>query len=130
MKKFKRVIVWIRNDLRLVDNPALNYAAKVSREVVCLYMYEGNEEGDLSVGGASKWWLHSALCDFAKQLESRGGKLVLECGANPEKLVEYIRSFKVEAVFWNRRYEPTGIQKDTEMKVYLKSEGIEAKSFS
>ena len=36
----KPVIVWFRRDLRLSDNPALNWAVKSGKPVIALYIYE------------------------------------------------------------------------------------------
>ncbi len=48
----KTIIVWIRKDFRLVDNPALFHAAKEGM-VVPVYIHDDYEES--SMGSASKW---------------------------------------------------------------------------
>ena len=36
-------LVWLRNDLRMDDNPALKHACLNSDEVHCLYLYQPNQ---------------------------------------------------------------------------------------
>lgn len=36
----KPIIVWLRNDLRVADNPALFEAAKTNRPLIILYIHE------------------------------------------------------------------------------------------
>ena len=38
-KNFMKSLVWLRNDLRMDDNPALKHACLNSDEVHCLYLY-------------------------------------------------------------------------------------------
>jgi deoxyribodipyrimidine photo-lyase len=73
----KTIIVWIRKDFRLVDNPALFHAAKEGM-VVPVYIYGDYEES--SMGSASKWWLHHALNDFKTSIEKIEGKLIVQKG--------------------------------------------------
>ena len=54
----KRVIHWFRNDLRLLDNPAL-HEASASDEVMPIYILAPNAISEL--GQASKIWLHHSL---------------------------------------------------------------------
>jgi deoxyribodipyrimidine photo-lyase len=72
-------IVWFRQDLRLLDNPALSAAVAEGRPVVPLYVL-ATEEGDWAMGGASRWWLHHSLASLAASLEGKGARLVLRRG--------------------------------------------------
>ena len=51
----KKGLVWIREDLRIKDNPALNYATDNDEIVSAFYIYNA----DLFDGKreAQKWWL-------------------------------------------------------------------------
>lgn len=50
------VLVWLRNDLRLADNPALHAAVKLGGKITALYVHETNQQLR-SPGGAVLWWL-------------------------------------------------------------------------
>lgn len=53
------VVVWLRRDLRLRDNQALNEAVRTAGKsgVVALYVYAPEEEGQFGLGVYSRWWL-------------------------------------------------------------------------
>ena len=56
----KTTVVWFRQDLRLADNPALDWA-RSRGGVVPLFVWAPDEEGKWAPGGASRWWLHHSL---------------------------------------------------------------------
>ncbi len=55
------VLVWLRQDLRLTDNPALIAAAAQGRPIVPVCIRDEASAGDWAPGGASRWWLHHSL---------------------------------------------------------------------
>ena len=127
-------LVWFRRDLRLEDNPALAAAIERGEPVVPVFVFaEGEEEdGEWVPGGASRWWLHHALADLGAQLAERGSRLLLRTGqtSSLEQLRELARECGATAVYWNRRYEPSVVARDTQVKSALRAEGVEAKSFN
>ncbi len=94
-------IVWLRDDLRLADNPALTAAAERGQPVLLLYVLDEMSPGVRALGAASRWWLHHSLTALA---ESVGGSLVLRRGAAEEVLPELVAEVGAGAVYWNRRY--------------------------
>ncbi|MDB6080750.1 MAG: deoxyribodipyrimidine photolyase, partial [Chlamydiia bacterium] len=62
----KPIIVWLRNDFRLCDHPALFYAAEKKRPLILLYIHTPPNETPHKLGGASSWWLHYSLEAFSK----------------------------------------------------------------
>lgn len=123
-------IVWFRQDLRLRDNPALAAAAKRGGPIVAVYILDEKGEGDWPLGGASRWWLHHSLSDLGKAISERGGQLVLRRGEAGPVIKQLIKDTGAEAVYWNRRYEPTVVARDRALKAELKEAGVEAKSFN
>lgn len=115
----KPVILWLRNDLRVADNPALVAAVDTGQPVIALYIFD-----DPHMGGASKWWLHHSLEDLGKKID-----LTIREGDSLKILQEIINDTGAEAVFWNRLYEPNAIERDTKIKKTLKDGGIDAQSF-
>lgn len=123
-------IVWLRQDLRLVDNPTLIAAAAEGRPVVPVYILDTAGEGAWPPGGATKWWLHHSLAALARDLDTRGSRLVLRRGAAAAVLDALVAETGAASVFWNRRYEPAAIARDTAIKKALETRGIVAKSFN
>ena len=115
------VIHWFRQDLRLADNPALCEASRIG-EVLPIYILDHGSAGEHKMGGASLWWLYHALKSLDKSL---GGKLSIYEG-NPQEILETLNDrYSIKAVTWNRCYEPWRIQRDKEVKSFLKNKGVE-----
>jgi deoxyribodipyrimidine photo-lyase len=123
------VIVWFRNDLRVSDNPALQESVQRGGVVVPLFIWAPEEEGGWPPGGASRWWLHQSLDALSRDLEGLGSRLIIRRGDSLRVLLHLAKETGARAVFWNRRYEPASIARDTRVKVELAARGLEAKSF-
>ncbi len=123
-------LVWFRQDLRLRDNPALSAAVERGGPVVPVYILDDEGEGAWPSGGASRWWLHHSLQSLSSGLEERGSRLVVGRGRSLEVLKAWVRETGAGAVYWNRRYEPASIARDTEIKASLSALGVEVRSFN
>ena len=123
-------LVWFRQDLRLQDNPALAAAISRGGAIIPVYIFDDAAEGNWSLGGASRWWLHHALASLEASLHERGSRLILAQGAAGATLRTLIARTGAGAVFWNRRYEPAIIARDADIKTELTAAGIDAKSFN
>ena len=58
-------LVWLRDDLRLDDNPALAEAASLGLPLTVVYVLDEESEGIGPLGGAARWWLHHSLAALA-----------------------------------------------------------------
>jgi len=124
------IIVWFRQDLRLVDQPALHQAARTGRPVIPVYIWAPHEEGAWAPGAASRWWLHHSLQALGASLDAENSSLIIRQGDSLAVLQDLIEETGASAVFWNRRYEPAIIARDMEIKATLAEAEIEAKSFN
>jgi deoxyribodipyrimidine photo-lyase len=50
-------LLWLRQDLRLQDQPAL-IAAAGEGPVIPVYVLDDVAPGAWAIGGAQRWWLH------------------------------------------------------------------------
>ena len=123
-------IVWLRQDLRLRDNPALQAAARRGGPIVAVYILCDAEEREFPPGGAARWWLHRSLSALGAELRSRGSRLSLLRGPALECLRQAVARTGASAVFWNRRYEPAAVARDIEVKTQLRADGLVAESFN
>lgn len=129
MKKSLRSIVWFRHDLRLDDNPALRAAAERG-SVLPVFIWAPKEEGHWAPGAASRWWLHQSLRKLSSSLKKMGLRLILRPGPSLAQLRDLLQDSGADAVYWNRRYEPTLIERDRHVQERLRSAGYEAESFN
>jgi deoxyribodipyrimidine photo-lyase len=116
-------IVWLRDDLRLRDNPALDAAARRGEPVVLVYALDDLSSGIRPLGAASRWWLHHSLAALAAT-----APLVLRRGPAEEVIPALVAETDAGAVLWNRRY---GAARDIDarLKQRLRDEGLQAASF-
>jgi deoxyribodipyrimidine photo-lyase len=117
-------IVWLRDDLRLADNPALTAAAERGEPVVLLYLLEEGDEAIRALGAASRWWLHHSLSALA---ESTNAHLVLKRGRAEQVIPALVAETGATAVHWNRRYSAAR-EIDARLKSQLRDSGVEAHS--
>ena len=114
-------IVWLRDDLRLADNPALTAAAERGGPVVLVYVLDEASTGVRPLGSASKWWLHHSLAALGEQL-------VVRRGAAEELIPALVAEVGAGAVFWNRRYGASR-EIDARLKARLREDGLDTRSF-
>ena len=124
------IVVWLRRDLRLIDNPALAAAAADAEHVIPVYLWTPDEEGNWAPGGAQRWWLHASLSALGERLRGAGSGLVLGRGEALGELRRIVAETNAAGVYWNRLYEPDVMARDRRVKAGLREDGIEARSFN
>jgi deoxyribodipyrimidine photo-lyase len=123
-------IVWLRQDLRLADNPALQAACRRGGPVVPVFVWSPEEEGAWPPGSASRWWLHQSLARLAEDFRDAGVGLVIRRGSSLTELQAVAKATGADAVFWNRRYEPARIARDRKVEEALRAVGLQAEGFN
>jgi deoxyribodipyrimidine photo-lyase len=123
-------ILWLRLDLRLADNPALQAAIQRGGAVIPVFIHAPDEEAPWQPGAASRWWLHQSLHALDADLRAAGSKLVIRQGPSLVTLRDLVKETGAGAVFWNRRYEPAVIARDATIKQALPAQSVEAESFN
>ena len=98
-------LLWLRQDLRLADQPAL-VAAAAEGAVVPVYVLDDETPGDRRMGGASRWWLHHSVAALAEALEARGSRLILRRGRSAQVLAQLAGELGTRRVHAIRHYEP------------------------
>ena len=121
-------VVWLRDDLRLADNPALDAAVDRGEPVVVVYVLDDDSSEVRPLGSASRWWLHGSLTSLAASVAELGGQLVLRRGAAEAVIPALIDELSAGAVFWNRRYGAAR-EIDARLKTALRESGVDARSF-
>jgi deoxyribodipyrimidine photo-lyase len=120
-------LVWLRDDLRVSDNPALLEATRRGA-VVVVYLLDDLSEQVRPLGAASRWWLYHSLTTLAASLEALGGSLVLRRGRADAVIPQLVEEIGATAVHWNRRYSAAR-DIDAGLKSTLREKGIEVTSF-
>jgi deoxyribodipyrimidine photolyase len=129
------VIVWLRNDLRLRDNPALHAASLTGRPVIPVFVHApDSEEGGWPLGGAVKLWLHHSLASLNKSLNTHcGSRLILRDArtvGTAAAVAAIAHEVGASAVHFNRVYEPWKVDRDAEITASLRRSGVRVESFA
>lgn len=122
-------IVWLRDDLRLADNPALHAAVRRGAPIHLVYVLDEVSDGFRELGGASRWWLHHSLRELATSIAAAGATLTLRRGPAERVLPAVVKESGAEAVFWNRRYGGPQRGVDARLKSSLRDRGLDVHSF-
>ncbi|GAA1341012.1 cryptochrome/photolyase family protein [Arthrobacter roseus] len=121
-------LVWLRDDLRLADNPALHEAIQHGGTVCVLYVFD--QSPDIRpLGAATRWWLHHSLEALRTQIEDVGGQLILRNGIAADVVKDLIAEIGADALLWNRRYGLPERTTDTALKNWAHEHDVEAHSF-
>ena len=123
-------LVWLRDDLRLADNPALRAALDHDGPVTVAYVLDDESPGIRPIGAAARWWLHHSLAALDARLRDRGSRLVLRRGTAADVVDTLVAETGTERVFWNRRYGLAEREVDAAIKASLTDRGLEAHSFA
>lgn len=125
----KRGLVWFRRDLRLDDQAALSAACRECDEVVPLFVFDEPLLRSHQFGSGCVNFMLGCLRELDAGLRQRGSRLVWRRGDPVQAVVQAAREFQVEAVYWNRDYEPGAIERDRAAESRLGQMGVAARTF-
>lgn len=118
-------IVWLRRDLRLSDNPALNAAANEKKPILFVFIRDTLVD---QMGACPKWRLGLSLEHLSELIEATGGRLILRSGDAQSVLRSLVAETGATSIHYNRDYTPKSIERDTEIKSALKSDSLDIQS--
>ncbi|BAS09885.1 cryptochrome-1 [Arthrobacter sp. Hiyo4] len=122
-------IVWLRDDLRLDDNPALSHAVELGLPLTVVYILDEQSPGIRPLGSAARWWLHHSLTSLAGALADAGSALILRRGPASRVIRDLAAETGAKHVLWNRRYGGPERSLDADIKAWAAENGIQAASF-
>ena len=99
------VIVWLRRDLRLSDQPAIAEAASKG-PVIPVYVLDDETPKHRAMGAASRWWLHHSLASLDATLREKGSRLILRKGKCEDALADIAQETGAGEVHALHHYEP------------------------
>ncbi len=112
-------LLWFRRDLRLLDNPALNWATQNSKRIIALYIDDPEDDNPWRAGAASRWWLHHSLQHLQQQLKSHGIELQLLQGDTISTLERVLEQSQATQLVFNQLYEPYYRQQTAQLQHHL-----------
>ena len=111
-------LVWLRDDLRVADNPALTAALASADRVAILYVLDDESPEIRPIGAASRWWLHHSLRSLSRTIADLGGQLILRRGPAREVVSAVAAEVGATSVHWSKRFGAAR-QIDADLKTVL-----------
>ena len=124
-----RGLVWFRRDLRLHDNPALSAACKECKEIVPLFVFDEPLLRRHVFGSACVGFMLGCLEDLRGSLAAKGLTLVWRTGEPIDTVLRTAQEGAVDAVYWNRDYEPSAVARDRTVQQRLAQQGRLVRTF-
>jgi deoxyribodipyrimidine photo-lyase len=122
-------IFWLRRDLRLEDNTALDEALVSGIPVLPLFIFDTNITEELPSDDARVSFIYDTLATINKELINCGSSLLVRKGDPVKVWQELIESFDINSVYVNTDYEPYAIQRDGLIELLLRNKKIPLKKY-
>ncbi|MGD6736085.1 deoxyribodipyrimidine photo-lyase [Photobacterium leiognathi subsp. mandapamensis] len=127
------VIIWFRDDLRTVDNTALNHAIETGLPVIALFVATPMQWHEHHVAAIQIDFIHRRLLVLKQQLAELNIPLqVMQCNDFSESvdaIAEYCHQHRVVHVFANKQYPLNEQLRDEKLGVLLAQSGIKQSLF-
>lgn len=107
-----RVIWWIRRDIRLQNNTALNAALEYSEQVIPLFILDERLFASNTIGKKRKQFLIHALQDLDRNLRKYNSYLIIRKGKPEYILSKIIEELEISMVFSEPDFTPYALQRD------------------
>ncbi len=112
-------IWWIRRDLRLIDNQALEEALKMGTSVVPIFILDPFFQKSSYVGSKRWQFLYHGLQLLRQDLEELGSRLILRSGLPETILLNLVKEVGATAVFAEEDYSPYARKRDAQLQSIL-----------
>ncbi|MCH7397848.1 DASH family cryptochrome [Belliella sp. DSM 107340] len=132
--KYKRTLVWFRNDLRLHDNVALFSAIEKSEEIIPVYCFDPRQFRILDLGfpktgSHQSEFLIQAVDNLRKNLQELGSNLLILNGRPEDLIPEITKEYQIDAVYFSEEVTSEEIAVEKALESSLWKIGIEAITF-
>lgn len=122
-------IFWFRRDLRLSDNTGLDNALHAGLPVMPLFIFDTGITDELTDDDARITFIFDKLEKINNELRMAGSSVKVLKGEPAEIWKNLIRSYEINAVYVNRDYEPSSIERDKSVSDFLKKNDIAFQSY-
>lgn len=118
-------LLWLRRDLRLADNPALEAVAERHGEVLACFCFEASLTAGRHACAARNAYLLASLTELERSLRAIGGRLVFREGDPAHQVPQLAAEAGAEAVHACGDHTAHARQRDTAVARALTERGIE-----
>ena len=122
-------VFWFRRDIRISDNTALRAALKGDLPVLILFIFDESILDELLMDDPRVNFIYEELHKINESLKSLDSSILVKKGEPILEWKKLISEYEINCVFSNRDYEPYALQRDNEIKLFLKESGIQWQDF-
>jgi len=123
------IVHWFRRDLRVADNTSLARAARDADRVIPVFVLDDHYAADPNVGPSRYRFLAETLAELAKNLASRGGRLLVRRGPARTALPRLLQETGAEAVYANHEIGPYPERRDRQARDAVEAAGARFRLF-
>jgi deoxyribodipyrimidine photo-lyase len=129
-----RVLVWLRSDLRVTDNPALYYAREeADRGIIAVFLVSPGQWREHQYGGPKVDFVLRSLAALKEELKKRKISLIVKTADRfddaPRTLLSIARDHDCDAVYFNEEYEVDSRRRDDAVQAAFEHGGRRSRSF-
>jgi len=124
------VIWWIRRDLRLSDNPALQAAVASTQAVIPVFILDAILINSPNSSEKRLGFLWTGLYQLNQDLQARGSQLIVRSGPPAKALKELIIENDVKLIFAEADYSPYARKRDDQIALQLPLHLVEGSNIS
>lgn len=122
---YTKSLVWFRRDLRDFDHAALYHALKTSKEVYCVFVFDTDILDALENKQDRRVeFIWESIRELKTALQAHGGDLIVKHGKAVNIIPALALELNIHAVFTNRDYEPSAVQRDIKVAQQLANNDI------
>lgn len=123
-------IFWFRRDLRLDDNVGLYHALNGKHPVLPIFIFDKDILELLPKDDARVNFIHKTLSNLNDTLKRNfGGSLATFHNKPLDVFNKLVTNYTIVTVYTNHDYEPYAIKRDKDVQEFLKTKGIDFKSY-
>ena len=126
-------LVWLRSDLRIDDNPALNIADNECSKIACIYLLSEKEWKSHNNANVKLDFVIRNLSDLKNDLQKHNIPLVTASIKSFDEvsieIVRFCEKNNISKCYWNKEFGVDERERDKNVELSLKKSKIEYQSF-
>lgn len=122
-------VCWLRRDLRLEDNIALNEALSEDLPTLLLFLFDENILNELPLNDPRISFIHETLQSINDKLNKLESSILCLKGDPVAIWTQLVQKYQISKVFMNKDYEPYALERDLKVKQLLEKNDIKVQIF-
>lgn len=127
-------LVWLRNDIRMDDNPSLKRAFEECDSVITIYAWSSEQLKRHNEANIKQDFLIQNLKSLAVNLHAVNAPLLIIESKSfnnvKNEIAELIQEYSIDKIYWNKEFGLDEINRDKGVHDCIKADGVEIEIFN